>query len=476
MIRISPAGGSLVMLTRRAFLSRSAASVGVGFAGLQLLTDAAGAATSGKIARGYGPLVRDPNGLMDLPAGFRYRVISRVGQTMDDGLLVPGQPDGMAAFPGPGGDTIIVRNHELEPEWVRVSPFGPANEKLGMIDRLKGYDLAGERPSLGGTTTIRYDTRTGETKAQWMSLAGTNRNCAGGPTPWGTWLTCEEDDRLPGDAGAKDHGWIFEVPADAEPKLHEATPLRDMGRFYHEAVAVHPSSGVIYLTEDRQDACIYRFIPNTPGKLEDGGRLQGLRVVGAESALDTRNWERERTVEVGQRLRVEWVDLENTHAPKDDLRHRAQREHGCAIFARTEGVWGDEDAVYIGCTSGGREKIGQIWTYRPSPHEGTEREREAPATLELFIEPNDKSLVENADNLTIAPWGDLIVCEDSRDDDNLVGVTPDGRLYRFAHNARSKSEFAGVCFSPDGSTLFVNIQSDGLTFAIEGPWDERRAD
>jgi len=464
------------MLSRRAFLTRSAASVGLGFAGLRILTTASEAAASGNLAYGFGPLVRDPAGIMDLPKGFRYRVISRVGQTMADGLLVPGKPDGMAAFPGPDGDTIVVCNHELEPEWVRESPFGPGNQKLGMIDRAKGYDLSGPRPSLGGTTTIRYSTRTGETKAQWMSLAGTNRNCAGGPTPWGTWLTCEEDDRLPGDAGEKDHGWIFEVPADAEPRLHEAKPLRAMGRFYHEAVAVHPSSGVIYLTEDRADASVYRFIPNVPGKLEEGGRLQGLRVIGSDAALDTRNWSSEPAVRVGERLRVEWVDLEDPHAPEDDLRHRAQRGHGCAIFARTEGVWGDEDAVYIGCTTGGREKIGQIWTYRPSPHEGTEREREAPATLELFIEPNDQSLIENADNLTIAPWGDLIVCEDSRGDDNLVGVTPEGRLYRFAHNALSDSEFAGVCFSPDASTLFVNLQSDGLTLAIEGPWKSRRGD
>ena len=459
--------------SRRWFLVRSAASVGLGFAGLRTLEGTI-AQASGRLPeplRGFGPLRRDPAGILDLPDGFTYRVIARRGAEMADGLLVPGQPDGMAAFPGPDGTTLLVCNHELDPRWTPHGPFGAGNERLDRIDRTKAFDVNGSSPSLGGTTTIQYDPRSGDAVAQWMSLAGTNRNCAGGPTPWGSWLTCEEDEQTPGDPGEHAHGWVFEVPATAQRTLHRAEPLRAMGRFYHEAVAVDATTGIVYQTEDRQDACFYRFLPKTPGVLRDGGRLQALRVIGSDGAFDTRNWDPTPGVRVGESLRVEWVDLDNVEAPEDDLRRRAQRDHRCAVFARTEGIWATRDEVYIGCTSGGHRKIGQIWTYRPSPHEGTARERDRPATLQLFIEPNDPSLVENADNLVAAPWGDLIVCEDGTGEDRLVGVTPSGGLYPLARNAASDSEFAGVCFSPDGSTMFVNLQSDGLTVAVRGPWD-----
>lgn len=462
-------------VSRRVFLARSAASVGLGFAGLRALSAGeAMASTRNLRAPGFGPLIPDPDGVLDLPAGFTYRVISRFGEVMDDGLITPGQPDGMASFPGPDGTTLLVRNHELEPHWVSRSPFGPRNERLNDQRRELGFDLAGAQPSIGGTTTLWYDHRAGALKGQWLSLVGTNRNCAGGPTPWGSWLTCEEDTLRAGERGREDHGWVFEVPATHERTLYKAEPIRAMGRFYREGVAVDARTGVVYMTEDLGDASFYRYIPDVPGELHRGGRLQALRMIGSSNAFDTRNWDRRR-VSVGDRLRVEWVDLDHVESPNDDLRTRAQRDHRCAVFARTEGIWAGDDAVYIGCTSGGRKKAGQIWTYRPSAHEGTARESGAPATLELFIEPNDPDLVENADNIVVAPWGDLIVCEDAKADQHLVGVTPEGRLYRLAHNALSDSEFAGACFSPDGSTLFVNIQYDGLTIAIDGPWDARRA-
>jgi len=449
--------------------------VGAGFAGLQLLSGAPASAASLRNAKapGFGPLVPDPEGVLDLPEGFTYRVISRMGQMMDDGLIVPGQPDGMAAFPGPAGTTLLVRNHELEPHWARRGAFGAKNERLTKAHIDLGYDLSGRQPSQGGTTTLWYDHRAGELNGQWMSLAGTNRNCAGGPTPWGSWLTCEEDTLRAGQRGREDHGWVFEVPAQADRRLYKAEPIRAMGRFYREAVAVDARTGIVYMTEDLGDAAFYRFIPKIPGKLHAGGQLQALRVVGSRSPYDTRNWEDPTGVRVGQKLRVEWVDLDDVESPRDDLRTRAHEDHSCAIFARTEGIWAEEDAIYIGCTSGGHRGAGQIWTYRPSAHEGTAREAGAPATLELFIEPNDPDLVENADNLVAAPWGDLIVCEDSKEDQHLVGVTPEGGLYRLAHNAVSDSEFAGACFSADGRTLFVNIQYDGLTLAIDGPWHKR---
>ena len=459
-------------LSRRSFLTQSAAGITLGFAGLHRLCAGAEPAVTGAAA-GYGPLVPDARGILNLPAGFSYRVISQSGQEMDDGLLVPGLPDGMAAFPGPGGLTVLVRNHEMEPPEAEGSPFGPRGERLTAEHIARGWDLAGRTPSLGGTTTLVYDTRTNELKRQWLSLAGTNRNCAGGPTPWNSWLTCEEDVLRAGEHGQRDHGWVFEVPVTATPELHQAVPLRDMGRFYREAVAVDERTGIVYMTEDRSDAAFYRFIPNTPGKLAEGGTLQALRVRGRRPSTDTRNWGAAPAIPVGARLEVEWVTLDRVSSPNDELRHRVAEEFGGAVFARTEGIWAGADRLYIGCTTGGRTKLGQIWTYTPSPHEGTPGEREAPGVLELFIEPNDGALIENADNLTMAPWGDVIVCEDSRKNDRLVGVTPEGGLYTFAENVGSTTEFAGVCFSPDGSTLFVNMQYDGRTVAITGPWRQR---
>jgi secreted PhoX family phosphatase len=240
-----------------------------------------------------------------------------------------------------------------------------------------------------------------------------------------------------------------------------------MGRFNHEAVAVDPDSGVVYQTEDAQDGLIYRFIPNVPEQLAAGGRLQALAVVDQPS-LDTRNWD-EQTVAPGTELAVTWVDMNNVEAPENDLRLRGFAD-GAARFARGEGMWYGNDAVYFACTNGGRAKKGQIWRYVPSSDEGTHEEANNPGRLSLFIEPNNGALVDNADNLTVAPWGDLILCEDGSGDQNLVRVTPGGEISRFGHNAVSNSEFAGATFSPDGSTLFVNIQGNGLTLAIVGPW------
>lgn len=133
-------------------------------------------------------------------------------------------------------------------------------------------------------------------------------------------------------------------------------------------------------------------------------------------------------------------------------------------------MWTGRDEILFACTTGGIARIGQIWKYRPSPAEGLAGERDAPGTLELSIEATEGGVIENADNLTIAPWGDVIVCEDGPSGNGLVRVSPSGEVDRFAMNRISGSELAGACFSPDGNTLFVNIQHQGITVAIDGPW------
>ncbi len=453
--------------TRRQFMAQSAAYAAA-FSSLQLFAETP-VTTARRVSGadpGYGPLVSDPAGMLDLPKGFSYQVISEVGQTMTDGLLVPDKPDGMATFTGPEGTTIIVRNHEINP--FDKGPFADAEKLPEGFAKSKLYDAgAGSRVATGGTTTLVYDTATKKLLKQWLSLGGTMVNCAGGPTPWGTWISCEETAERAGESSfelqkfacAKDHGYNFEVPVTAEPMLHKAEPLVAMGRFRHEAIAVDPDSGIVYQTEDMDDGAIYRFIPNTPGKLADGGKLQGLAVAGRKS-LDTRNWDAT-TVQVGEPLEVRWIDLDNPEAPDDDLRYRVFKAGG-ARFARGEGMWYVDGQIYFACTSGGKKQIGQIWRYTPSSNDGGQ--------LELFVEPNDSRLVVNADNLTATPWGDLVVCEDRDGNEiRIVGLTPEGNLYPLAQN-HANTEFAGAVFSPDGSTLFVNLQHKGMTVAISGPW------
>ncbi len=391
---------------------------------------------------------------------------------MDDGLLVPGAPDGMAAFETAYGLTAIVRNHELNPE--HTGPFGEKEELLSKVDRRDLYDAGqGMTACGGGTTTIIYDTKSQRVVRQFLSLGGTIRNCAGGPTPWGSWISCEEAQDRSGFYEKtnvtieKDHGYNFEVPVTNRISLTKPEPLIEMGRFRHEAVAVDSETSIVYQTEDQHDGLLYRFLPNKPGQLSAGGRLQTLHIKDKPSC-DTRNWETQ-TIAHGQTVSVHWKDISDPEAPKDDLRLRGF-EQGAAKFARGEGMWvGGNREIYFAATSGGKANKGQIWKYQPANNEGKESGNDL-GTLQLFLESSEPGVVENADNLTVAPWGDLIVCEDRTGDVvRLVGVTPEGRQYPLGFN-HTGAELAGVCFSPDGSTLFVNIQKRGLTLAMTGPW------
>ena len=456
-------------LSRRSFFG-AAAGISLGLTGLKRSYGLDGLLPAPVL--GFGPLVDDPERLLALPEGFNYTILSRAGERMDDGFYVPARHDGMATFPGPDGYTLLVRNHELN--WGaprRLGVFGRDNELLERLDTRAVYDMGARgRPALGGTTTLLFDTREQRLVGHRLSLAGTLVNCAGGPTPWGSWISCEETPLKAGGGRLEDHGYNFEVPATWDAGVVTPVPLRAMGRFEHEAVAVHPASGIVYQTEDKGDGLIYRFIPTRPGQLASGGRLQALRMLDQPS-MDMRNW-RGQIVRPGSPLGVGWIDMSDVESPDGDLRLRGFQA-GAARFARGEGMWWTNNAVYFACTDGGVARKGQIWRYVPSPYEGTSRESEEPGTVELFIEPNQGTLVENADNLTAAPWGDLIVCEDGTGDDYLFGVTPAGEIYKLGHNQAGIGEFAGSCFSPDGSTLFVNMQVQGLTVAITGPWDRR---
>lgn len=491
-------------LTRRHLLKRATA-YSAGFAGLGLLYHAGRANAAETLAAlfapgeeqssrsrvdgsiGYGPLTKDAAGVFDLPAGFSYAIIARCGEVMSDGLLVPGQPDAMATFPGSTPDrVVIVCNHELGPGASKISAFGARLEHLAKVERGRLYDAGeGRTPPCGGTTTIVYNTRERRKEKQFLSLAGTINNCAGGAMPWGAWLSCEEDVSNAGSYGTdeanrkgvleKAHGYVFEVAASEAMEVGVPRPIKAMGRFRHEACALDPRSGVIYLTEDTGDGLLYRFLPAVKSNLHAGGKLQAM-AIRDQPSLDTSNHKATPVVRTQEPLAVRWLDLEEIDAPKDDLRLRGFRA-GAAKFARNEGMWFGHNSVYFAATTGGVAKKGQLWKYVPSATEGTASENDEPGKLELFIEPNDGSIIENADNVTVAPWGDLIVCEDqvgAGDDINyLLGITPAGEVYKLGRNAMGSSEVAGATFSPDGETLFVNIQNSGVTLAITGPWRAR---
>ena len=401
---------------------------------------------------GYGELVPDPAGLIDLPRGFSYRLISSLGDAMSDDGTVPDKADGMGCLPLADGEIALIRNHELVP-----------GDGAGAM-LATGYDkAAGQEVLPGGTTTIVLDAATLQKKREFRSFAGSVRNCSGGVTPWGSWLTCEEfvtkPDQIAPDKLGAHHGWVFEIPAAASRQVNPA-PLKSMGRFNHEAACVDPATGLVYLTEDRNDSVLYRFAPKVPGDLAQGGQLQAMRIVGMP---DTRNWDSAK-MPVGKRYMVEWFALDDVEAPEDDLRTRAAAQ-GAAVIARGEGIHMGTDELFVCSTNGGAAKLGQVFKLIPG------RNRQ-PDEVELFFESENTSQFNYGDNLTVAPNGHLIVCEDQYTpvvDNRLIGITPQGSPYVFGR-LKMQTELAGGCFSPDGKWFFVNAYSPTRTIAITGPW------
>ena len=439
-----------MLLNRRNFIG----ATGAAFSGLLLngCTGRSAPLTSAPSSfADYGPLVPDPAGMLDLPRGFSYRLLSSLGNAMTDGCTVPDKADGMGCFSIGNDEIVLIRNHELV----------PADDAGGVL--AKGFGTRDGAIVPGGTTSIVLDATTLEVKREFRSLAGTIRNCSGGITPWGSWLTCEEAPTGPGqrfgEGLAENHGWVFEVPANATG-LIDAVPLKAMGRFNHEAACVDPRTGIVYLSEDRDDSVLYRFVPTTPGRLGDGGLLQAMVVEGLS---DTRNWT-SADMAVGSRHTVRWIDCDDVESPNDDLRSRAAAK-GAAVVARGEGIHTGTDEIFVCSTNGGQRKLGQILRLVP----GTGGE---PDQIELFFESQSKDQFNYGDNLTVGPNGHLIVCEDQYTevvDNHLRGITPDGRAYTLGR-LRIQTELAGGCFSPDGKWFFVNAYSPTRTLAITGPW------
>jgi hypothetical protein len=444
--------------TRRSFLRRGAATAGTAALAFPAL---AGAQT---VPSPFGAVQEDPFNLLDLPQGFSYTVVQTIDDRLTNGARVPGDFDGMVALPwGTGGrQTLLVRNHELS---------GPrdAAEKA-VVEGRNPYSATG----IGGTTGVLVGSDNTAVHS-FVTSSGTVQNCAGGGTPWGTWLTCEET-RDPG------HGFVFEVdPRDPESDLSK-TPITAMGYFSHEAVDIDPRTGIAYLTEDdfqneipddvvgegpeSRVSFLYRYLPTNragrPGALHEGGKLQVMTIdfvpaFNVDLAIP------------GDRFGVVWRDVDPA-----DPRPQAI-EFGAARFQRLEGCIFAGGAFWFDDTAGGEKRNGQLFRLVPSGDAaGGGRDY-----LELFLEAETKEEADSPDNITIAPWGDLWFAEDGDGIQRIMGVTPGGRSYEFARNRLvgfnedTAAEFCGPTFSPDGRTFFVNIQNPGHTFAITGPFPGR---
>ncbi|HCE60865.1 MAG TPA: phosphatase [Janibacter terrae] len=400
----------------------------------------------------YGPLrpTKDQTTgleLISLPRGFEYLTFGWTGSMMSDGRPTPAMHDGMAAFRD--GDLVrLVRNHENGTGSAYATPA---------YDALEGA---------GGTTTLVFDPDAGELVESYASLAGTVRNCAGGPTPWGTWLSCEETTHIAAD-GTR-HGYVFEVPAKG---MSDATPIKEMGRFSHEATCVDPSTGIVYLTEDATPSGLYRFVPTTPGRLADGGQLQMLAIGSATY----------QTYGDGTGVTysdLSWVTIDQPDpGPGETSTVRQGIAKGGAQFARLEGAWWGNDRAYIVSTSGGPAKQGQVFEYDPKA-----------GTLTVLIASPSAQTLNNPDNICVSPRGGIVLCEDGSGSEYLHGLTATGEIFPFAQNtvvlpsnglagstvragSYTGSEWCGSTFEPkNGNWLFANAQSPGITFAITGPW------
>ena len=410
----------------------------------------------------YGPLIptkanNTGETLLALPKDFQYTVFGKTGTRMFDGHSTPPAHDGMAAFQVKD-ELRLVRNHEV-------------NTQIGIPGAAIGPN-AYDPLAAGGTTTLVIDPTTRELVRDFVSLSGTLVNCAGGRTPWNSWISCEEtvlgQKKFKNSSGAdqggfeKGHGYCFEVDAAANDAV-TPIPLKQMGRFVHEAVAIDTRTSIVYLTEDFQRAGFYRFLPIQTHQLAAGGRLQMLTVKGHPN-YDTRKGQKAGTV-----LLAGWVDIPNPDPPEADLDNLAVYKQGiaegAATFARLEGCFYGNGRVYFTSTNGGDKELGQVWEYVPSGKDE--------GHLTLLLEVTDSSVLFMPDNICLA-GNNLIMCEDNDVRTYLRVLTAKGQVFDLAKNIAQGfeiEELAGVTFSPDGQTLFVNLQVPGRTFAIWGPWE-----
>ena len=389
-------------------------------------------------------LAPDSAGLLDLPNSLSYRVVAERGTMMADGLMTPPRPDGMGAFDISDNEVALVCNHEIGGEY----SSGGRDEA---INPETAYNLASDGSALsGGTTTIILDAESLDTKRVHRSLAGTVRNCAGGETPWGTWISCEETE-------IDEHGYAFEVDP-RETTLAGYKRLTAMGRFEREAVAVDPTTGICFQTEDDPSGLFYRFIPDQINQLDGPGRLEALMIRAFSGS--TESFLSEGGI-LGETYAAAWVPIADPQAAEEKTRDQGAQLGAHAFNGGEGGIVDDENRfVYFVNKRGGQSNSGQIWRY----HLETD-------AIELFYDSPDPSAYWAGDNIYIAPWGDLLVCEDhDQQPCRVIGFRADASSYVLASCPIIGDELAGLCFSNATQTMFINVQGSGKTLAISGDW------
>jgi len=440
-------------VNRRAFLGGAAATgLGIVIAGSVEAVAGSGSALAAPPSRaGYGPLVPDPKKILALPRGFSYRIV----------------------FANGSGSTIV-NNHEID------------EDEAFPVPALAG--LTYDEGARGGTSSIDVDAE-GNRIREYTSVAGTHNNCAGGVTPWGTWLTCEETEDRKGGVLLKDHGYVFEVDPDSQEANvgKSPVPLKFLGRFAHEAVAVDPRTHAIYETEDANEpnGLYYRWSPPDGfdgGKdalrelaLSDGGdtagRLQAMSCHRGGKHIPDLSM----ATQAGTVYRVEWKDVPDRDATTTSVRQQFADDQ-VTRSRKLEGAWWGEGGAYFVASfarnkdGSVNEHDGQVWFYDP---------KAKTVTLKTIfgVNPNpdvDTDSYDGPDNMTVSPHGGIILAEDGEGIQHLVGVTDAGKTYALARNDLNDSEFTGPAFSADGKILFANLQSPGHVFAITGPWERSR--
>ncbi len=376
--------------TRRQLLRLSALTGGAAVLGLGMSRCARRSVPG---SSSYGPLADSPDAQgLRLPRGFTSRIIARTGQTVPgtDYLWHPA-PDGGACFPSADGGWVYASNSEVAPH--------------------------------GGVGAVRFSAE-GRVVDAYRILSDTRLNCAGGPTPWGTWLSCEEFDG--------GHVWECDPTRPSQGVVRPA-----LGTFAHEALAVDPVGKRLYLTEDRPTGRFYRFTPSVWPSLE-AGTLEAASFSGETSGGEVR-----------------WVPVSELEPAS-----LGRSASSTSVFNGGEGCWYHSGTVSF--TTKGDDRL---WVYDV-----------ASQRLRVLYDAKASSdpVLRGVDNIVVSRAGEMLVAEDG-DDMQLCLLSPEGQPAPFLQVVgHERSEIAGPAFSPDGSRLYFSSQrgsdGNGVTFEVTGPF------